>query len=126
MVDKIKLQNFEDSRVWQAAVELATTVYGIVRILPKEENFALSAQLRRAVVSISTNVAEGFGRSGPKEKLQFYNIAYGSLLEVKSLLLVSEKLNYTTMSRLSPILTAAVSLQKQLNALKKSIRERSA
>ena len=110
--------DFEQSRIWQSSIGLATEVYKLVHNLPAEEKFALSSQIRRAVVSVSTNIAEGFGRTGQKEKLQFYNIAYGSLLETKSLLLLSVELKFLSVDEISPVLDTIVSLQKQLNATK--------
>jgi four helix bundle protein len=123
MVDgeKEKLMSFEDSRVWQASVELALEVYGLLKKFPNEELYAMNSQLRRAVVSISTNIAEGFGRRGVKEKIQFYSISYGSLLEVRSLLLVAEKLGYIDQSVQETVMMKITSLQKQINALKRSL-----
>lgn len=120
MVNGVGLKSFEDSRTWQASAELAVKVYLVIKKLPKTENFAMSSQLRRAVVSVSTNIAEGFGRTGPREKLQFYNIAYGSLLEVRSLLLIAEKLSYLKPDDIGVLMNDITSVQKQLNALKRS------
>ena len=118
--------SFESSRIWQASTELAVEVYELVKKLPANENFAMSSQIRRAVVSVSTNIAEGFGRTGKKEKLQFYNIAYGSLLETKSLLLLAGKLGFFSQDEIQELVPSIVSLQKQLNATKASVRSREA
>ena len=118
------IKNFEDSRIWNSSIELAVTVYGLVKKLPDDEKFALSSQVRRAAVSVSTNIAEGFGRTGSKEKLQFYNIAYGSLLETKSLLMLSVKLGFFVNEDILKPIDDITSLQRQINATKVAVRER--
>ena len=82
------IKTFKDLKAWQLSFELASKVYRATKNFPKEEQFGITNQLRRASVSISSNIAEGFGRSSRKEKDQFYSIAYGSLLEVESQLLL--------------------------------------
>jgi len=119
MVDKIKLQNFEDSKVWQDAVSLAVIVYKYTKTFPREDQFGISSQLQRAATSVSANIAEGFGRKSKKEKSQFYSIAYGSLLETKSFLYVSEKLGY--LNDIVPTLAQIEGIQKQINATKRVI-----
>ncbi len=118
------INDFEDSRIWQAAVNLAVDIYSLCDILPSDEKFALISQLKRASFSVSTNIAEGFGRTGTKEKLQFYNIAYGSLIEVKSLILVSVRLGFLKEVELGTIFSSIVRLQKQLNATKSAVKSR--
>ena len=116
------IQNFEESRIWQYSIKLAADVYLQVKKLPDEEEFAMSSQIRRATVSVSTNIAEGFGRTGIKEKVNFYNIAYGSLLETKSLLLLAVELKMLTQEEISKIIENIESLQKQINATKASVK----
>jgi len=82
--------------VWQKADELAFQVYVVTKKFPKEEIYGVTSQLRRAVLSIPTNIVEGYGRQGKKELKQFVNIALGSLAEVEYLLDFSLKLNYLT------------------------------
>lgn len=80
--------------VWQKADELAFQVYKVTRTFPKEEIYGITAQLRRAALSIPTNIVEGYGRQGKKELKQFANIALGSLAETRYLLYFSERLGY--------------------------------
>ncbi len=80
---------FEKLDVWQKAVEFADGVYGITGRFPGEERFGLTSQMRRAAVSISSNVAEGTGRSSDRDFAHFVEIAYGSLMEVVSQLKVA-------------------------------------
>lgn len=120
MADRIN--SFEQLKVWQEAMSLAVDVYGLTREFPSIEQFALTNQVRRSVISISANIAEGFGRQGQKEKLQFYSIAYGSLLETKSFLYLAEKLGYIDKNILDAILDRILTLQKQINSLTRSIK----
>lgn len=84
-----KITSFEDLLAWQKAYELALEIYGVTGAFPKDEAFGLVSQLRRASVSVASNIAEGFGRKTPKEKLRFYRIATGSLTEIKSQILIA-------------------------------------
>ena len=104
-------QNFEDLEAWQHAIVLAVTIYEITKNFPKDELFSLTNQMRRAASSISANLAEGYGRHGHKEKLQFYKIANGSLLEVKSFCYLAQKLGYITNEALNSIMPQFVSTQ---------------
>ena len=74
--------HYRELIVWQKAMDLADEVYALTRRLPKEEQFALSDQLRRAAVSVPSNIAEGMGRFSNKERIHFLEIANGSLMEV--------------------------------------------
>lgn len=87
-------KTFKDLIVWQKAMELAVGVYSIVRFLPKEETYALSDQIRRAVVSVPSNIAEGHARQTPKEFVQFLCIARGSRAELETQLLLAKTLGY--------------------------------
>ena len=85
---------FKNLIVWQKAMELTKKVYGLVKQLPVEERFALGDQLRRAVVSIPSNIAEGNGRSGNKDYAHFLAIARGSLYETITQLELARELGY--------------------------------
>ncbi len=117
-------KNFEDLDAWQKAIDLAVYVYKATKTFPKSEQYSLTNQMRRAVASVSANLAEGFGRHSPKEKLQFYKIANGSLLEVKSFYYLANRLDYIDKSGLDDFLTLCVTTQKLINALIRSIREK--
>jgi len=88
------VKSFRDLRVWQAAMELVPAVYKLVRLLPREERFALADQMRRAAISIPSNIAEGHARRYTKEYLRHLSIAKGSLAELHTLLLLAERLGY--------------------------------
>lgn len=83
--------NHKDLKVWQNGIELVTLVYSFTEILPKSEDFGLKSQLRRAAVSVPTNIAEGAARNHQKEFIQFCHIALGSLVEIETLLIITEK-----------------------------------
>ena len=88
------MSNFKNLLVWQKADELAFQVYRITRNFPREEMYGLTSQVRRAAVSVCSNLAEGSGRQHRNETRQFSNIALGSLAEVESLLGFSRRLNF--------------------------------
>ena len=120
MADSIS--NFEDLVVWRESQNLAVEVYTLLRLFPKEEVFGLISQTKRAVSSVSANIAEGFGRKTSKDKLQFYTIAYGSLLETKNFLYLGEKLQYISSAQLEKTLGQVVSCQKLLNAFMRPLK----
>lgn len=86
--------SFERLEVWQEARKLVIETYKLVRKFPKEERYALGEQIRRAVVSIPSNIAEGSGRVSLKEKMHFVEIAYGSLMEVYCQLQIAVDLKF--------------------------------
>jgi len=92
-------RDFTELLVWQKACELVVRVYEFSGLFPSSEAFALTSQLRRAAVSVTSNIAEGFGRRSRREKLRFLDIARGSLEECRNDLLVAEKLNYGDASK---------------------------
>jgi four helix bundle protein len=91
-----KARSFKDLEVWKKAHELALVSYKITHKFPKEEVFGLTNQIRRAAVSVASNIAEGFCRKTTKDKLQFYSIAQGSLSELESQFLIAKDVGYLT------------------------------
>ena len=86
-------RNYKDLTVWQKAMDLTEEVYRLVKILPKEETYALSNQIRRSVVSVPSNIAEGQGRESKNEFRSFLSIAKGSLSELETQLLICVRRN---------------------------------
>lgn len=115
-------KNYKDLLVWQKAIQLAPHVYDLVKKLPKEETFALGLQLRRAVVSVASNIAEGQAREHQKEFLQYLNIAKGSLAELHTQLIIAEKLNYIVNSDMRQIECEIDEVSKMLHGLIKSLQ----
>lgn len=122
MVDS-KIHSFEDMVAWQEAQNLAVGIYKILETYPGTEVFGLTSQMKRAAASVSANIAEGFGRRTTKNKLQFYAVAYGSLLETKNFIYLSKRLGFIEETSETAILDQIVSCQKLLNALMRSLRE---
>jgi len=91
---RTKIRSFTDLLVWQYGHQLVIVVYRITKTFPKEEKYSLSDQMKRAVTSIISNIAEGFGRQGYKEKIQFYYLAQGSLTELKNQILIARDVGY--------------------------------
>ena len=90
------IETFRDLDAWNAAHELVLAVYRLTRKFPKDELFGVTSQVRRSTVSIPANIAEGFGRQGPKEFLRYVRIANGSPQETKYLLFLAKDLGYLT------------------------------
>jgi four helix bundle protein len=112
---------FEKLEVWQAARRLGGEIYNLTQDWPARERFGLTAQLRRAVVSISANIAEGSGKNSDRDFARFLEQAYGSALEVASLLLIACDLGYVASARMDGLLDAVQSLCSQVAALNRSL-----
>lgn len=110
-------KSYEDLVVWQRAVDLAPKVYELLRSFPKHETYALADQIRRAVVSISANIAEGQARRSKKEFLQHLSIARGSLAELHTLLVVAQRLSYLTAPQIQEITEELAMVGKPLAGL---------
>lgn len=91
---RVASKTFEDLLVWQKAHQWVLNVYKFTEALPRAEQFGLTAQLRRAAISIPANIAEGFKKTGKADKARFYNIAQGSIEECRSHLILTKDLNY--------------------------------
>ena len=87
---------YQELKVWQKSMDLAEVVYDLIKLLPKSELYALSDQMRRASVSIPSNIAEGQQRRSSKEFLTFLSVARGSLAELETQLLLCVRLNFLT------------------------------
>ncbi|MDO8604003.1 MAG: four helix bundle protein [bacterium] len=123
MNDK-QLKSFKDLVVWQKAVDLAVLIYSATEKFPKSELYGITNQMRRSVISISSNIAEGFKRSHQKEKLQFYNVAYASTSELESQIEVSRKLDFLDSQSYQKLSTPIVEVGKMIDGLVKSTTNR--
>ena len=90
----IKIRKFTDLKVWKEAHVFVIEIYKITKEFPSEEKFGLISQMRRCAVSITSNIAEGFGRNTAKDKVRFYSIAKGSLFELQSQLYIAKDLDF--------------------------------
>jgi len=93
-----KIKSFTDLKAWQSGHKLVVLVYKITKDFPREETYSLIDQMRRAASSVTSNIAEGFGRRGYKEKIQFYYLAQGSLTELKNQILIARDVGYLNTS----------------------------
>jgi four helix bundle protein len=109
-------QGFQDLTVWQRAMEMTVCIYGLTRSFPKEEQYGLTSQLRRASVSVASNIAEGRGRGTEGEFRQFLNIAQGSTYEVQTQLLVAKQLRFGNEALLQQAETLCIETSKMLGA----------
>ena len=119
------LKNYKDLTVWQKAYQLCLEIYKLTKTFPKEEIYGLSSQMRRAAVSIPSNIAEGYGRKTTPEYIQSLYIAYGSICELETQLLLSGDLGYIKEKEMEKIQQDVGDIERMLKALIKSLRERS-
>lgn len=112
---------YSDLIVWQRAMDFVERVYEATRLFPKEEMYGLSSQLRRACVSIPSNIAEGQGRNSTKEFLHFLAIAYGSLREAETQILIAGRLKYLEQKQVTALMELTGEVGRLLNGLSKSL-----
>lgn len=117
------MDSYRELIVWQKAMDLAEEVYRIVRFFPGNEQFSLSDQLRRAAVSVPSNIAEGYGRNATKEYARFLNIARGSNNEVETQLLLSVRLGFVTEQTISNAMQLCDEIGKMITALIKKLTQ---
>ena len=114
-------KNYQDLIVWQKAMDLVVEVYRATKQFPKEELYGLTSQLRRAIVSVPSNIAEGQGRRSAKEFLQFLSIAHGSLREIETQLMIARRIDYLSAEALGPLLNLAAEVGRLLQGLSNSL-----
>ena len=102
------------------SIDLATMIYKLTSSFPKTEMYGLSSQIQRAAVSVSSNIAEGSVRFSAKEQVRFYEVAFGSLMEVISQTILAKKLNYISDENFIEIRSLTEEISRMLNALSKS------
>jgi four helix bundle protein len=120
------LRSYRDLLVWQKAVELAVLIYRLTEGFPKREIYGLASQIRRAGVSVPSNIAEGYGRGSRKEYLRFLSIAQGSLKELETQTILAQRLGYATVSQAERILSDSEIVGKMLGGLIRSLRVKGA
>lgn len=120
----MKLNSYRDLIVWQKAMELVKKTYAIIAILPKEEKYALADQMRRCVVSIPSNIAEGYERNSSKEYVHFLSIANGSKAELVTQLEICKMLGYA--NDITEIVSLCDEIGKIINSIIKKIGEKEA
>jgi len=119
--DRAREKSFEDLIAWQKAVALVTTMYRLSASWPAEERFGLTNQVRRASVSIPSNIAEGQGRQGSAELKRFLSIAHGSLCEVQTQIHIARNLGFSTDEEIGAALVDAAEVGRILRGLQNSL-----
>ncbi len=117
------MHNYKELKVWQKARELVKMIYNVTDKFPKEETYGLINQIRRASISIASNIAEGSGHSSNKEFSHFLEIAYSSSCELDTQLILSNDLNFLTENELIKLTDRIKEIQKMLNGLISSIKK---
>lgn len=121
---KEKLTRFEDMPVWQESQQLAVAVYIATYSFPSHEQYGLTSQLRRAGSSVSANIAEGFGRATNKDRIHFYHISLGSLLETKNFVYLAGRLEYLQQDTVDKIISDIESIHSQITAIIRYLHEK--
>ena len=115
---------FEKLEAWQKARVLVKEVYGLIMKFPQTEKFGLSSQLGRAIVSVPSNIAEGSGRPSLKERIHFLEIAYGSLMESLTQLIIASDLGFISEQELEESRVKIIEVAKIISGLRKSLLKR--
>ncbi len=118
----MSVKNYEELKVWQKAMDAVTEVYRLTKGLPKEEIYGLVNQMRRAVVSVPSNIAEGNSRSTSKEYVHFLSVSRASAAEVKTQLLICERLEYLSREEITVALELLDEVMKMLYAIMQKLR----
>ena len=114
----MQIQSHHDLLVWQKSMELVLSVYKASQHFPREEIYGLTAQLRRAVVSVPANIAEGNARTTTRDYAHFLSIARGSLMESETLVLLATRLGYTSQENSTQLLQLMDEISRMLNAIR--------
>ncbi len=117
------MANFKELLVWQKSIDFVTEIYKITETFPKDETFGLKSQIRRASVSIPSNIAEGNSRRSKPDYLQFLKISRGSCAEVETQLIISRNLNFLKEENYQKLNQDIIEISKMLNGLINSLKE---
>jgi four helix bundle protein len=115
------LKSYQELIVWQKAMDLVQLVYESVRAFPKEEIYGLTSQLKQAAISIPSNIAEGQGRKSTREFLHHLSIAYGSLMEVETQILIAVRLEYLSQQYANQIIERTAEIGRLINGLSNAL-----
>ena len=118
------MHNFEKLKIWQKAMDVAVHVYEISTFLPNDEKFNLTHQIKKCAVSIPSNIAEGAGRNGEKEFVQFLGIANGSTFELITQLILAKRLNLISEDVIQPTINQLVEISNMNFSFQKTLKEK--
>jgi four helix bundle protein len=120
----VSVQHYRELLVWQKAIVLVKEVYRATSSFPKTEIYALTSQIRRAAVSIPSNIAEGQGRSSTRDFLHFLSVAQGSLMELETQIIIAEQLGYLEQSQENGLLDYTAEVSRMLSGLRNSLNKK--
>jgi four helix bundle protein len=123
-MEGVVVNSYRDLRVWQHAMELAVACYEITKAFPPDERYGLIAQIRRSAASVSANIAEGYGRDSTGSYIHFLKTARGSLKELETHLILSERVKVLPGQDFVPLLRQTEDIGKMLNSLIRSLESR--
>lgn len=115
---------YRDLEVWQRAMDIAVECYRLTGSFPASETYGIVAQIRRAAASVPANIAEGRGRRSTSDFIRYLNIAYGSLVELETHLMLASRLDYMDSQIMEELLTRTGKIGKMLNGLRRSLQSR--
>ena len=119
-----KIKSFTDLIAWQKGHQLVIAIYRATNEFPKKEIFALTNQMCRCAISITSNIAEGFSRKGLKEKIQFYHMSLGSLTELQNQLLIARDVGYLSREEFNNLAKQTIEVSKLINGLIRSLKKK--
>ena len=118
-----EIKSYKDLLIWQKGIKIVCLVYKLVKSFPQEELYALTSQIKRASISIPSNIAEGYGRNTDKSFSHFLDISRGSLFEIETQLLIANELGFITNETLyTEILSQIQEESKMINAFSKTLK----
>lgn len=116
-MENYKIRSFIDLEAWKEGHKLVLIIYKITQHFPKEETFGLVSQMRRAAISITSNIAEGFSRKTSKEKSQFYSMVLGSITELQNQLLVCRDVGYISKEKFMDVADKTITVKKLVHGM---------
>jgi four helix bundle protein len=120
-----EIKSYRDLRVWQEAMMLAEICYRLTKVFPREEMFGLTSQIRRSAVSVAANIAEGHGRESTGSFIQYLRMAQGSVKELETHLLVSERVGIVEAKAIEPSMASCAEIGKMLRGLIRILQQKS-
>ena len=118
------LKNYKELKVWQKSYRLCLEIYKATKEFPKEETYGLISQIRRSVISVPSNIAEGYGRKSTLEYIRFLHVEYGSICELETQVLLSGDLGYVKTAKLKIFQKEIGEIERMLKALIKSLKSK--
>jgi four helix bundle protein len=115
------MQSHENLQIWQKAVDLSVAIYALTESFPSKETYGITSQIRRAAVSVPSNIAEGRRRGSDADFRQFLRVAYGSLAELETQLLISKRLSYCDVQLYEKVRVQIIEMGKMLHAMIKKL-----